>query len=67
VTDLHAWHTCPLCGGRFEEQPARCRGCPVAIGCETVCCPHCEYRFVTGSRVLGLLHRLFVRTRKEAP
>jgi hypothetical protein len=67
--NVHAEHTCPLCGYRFTEEPQRCRGCPIAIGCETICCPHCHYTFAPGSRLLGALHRLFSgkNRRRENP
>lgn len=61
MTRVEAWHTCPLCGYRFRESPSVCRGCPVAVGCEAVCCPACRYQFVSGSRILGALHRLIGR------
>jgi len=52
-------YTCPLCGFRFDQGSAACAGCPLAGGCEAICCPHCCYRFVAGSRILDALRRIF--------
>ena len=66
MTETQACQICPLCGFQFKEQAERCGGCPIAIGCETICCPQCNYQFVSGSRLLRALHRLFNRSgRKE--
>jgi hypothetical protein len=37
---------CPLCGGEFDATGLGCRpSCPLAKGCQVVCCPSCGYSF----------------------
>ena len=41
---------CPLCGGEFPAREACAPGCPLGSRCNTLCCPHCGYRFVDERR-----------------
>jgi hypothetical protein len=54
---------CPLCGGRFPRHEACAAGCPLAGACRTLCCPHCHYRFVEDSIVVGWVGKLLHRGR----
>ncbi len=54
---------CPLCGGRFPGVEACQAGCPLSGSCKTLCCPHCHYRFVEHSAVVGWVGRLLKGTR----
>ncbi len=37
---------CPLCGAEFDGASQGCRpSCPLAKGCNVVCCPACGYSF----------------------
>jgi len=49
---------CPLCGKRFPGQEACVVGCPFAGSCQTLCCPHCDYRFVEDSKLTRWVGRL---------
>jgi len=49
---------CPLCGGRFPGRESCVVGCPLSGSCRTVCCPHCNYRFVQGSTLARWMGRL---------
>ena len=54
---------CPLCGHSYQaEARSHCQGCPLANGCETVCCPACGFvdvdpRRSTLGRWLGMRRR----------
>lgn len=54
---------CGLCGHRFvpDTETMACARCPMARGCAVICCPRCGYEFVTESRLVNLLRRLFAR------
>ena len=53
---------CPLCGYEFDpaREQAECQGCPLAKGCNLVCCPHCGYHTIDESKsgLLLLLKKL---------
>lgn len=35
---------CPVCGHAFQaEERNHCDGCPLAKGCQTICCPACGF------------------------
>lgn len=36
---------CTMCGYRFEQKAgqAACKNCPMAGGCDLVCCPNCGF------------------------
>jgi len=55
--------TCGLCGHRFapSRETMACARCPMARGCAVLCCPRCGYEFVTESRLVNWLRRLFSR------
>ncbi len=55
--------SCALCGHRFVPDPSTmaCARCPMNRRCAVICCPHCGYEFVTESRLVNLLRRVFVR------
>jgi len=59
--------SCPLCGKGFEKSgKSACSSCPMGAGCaNTACCPHCGYKFVTGSSTIDLLKRVFKRSAKN--
>lgn len=43
--------TCALCGYQFDTAALACYGkCPLAAGCNVVCCPNCGYQTVDESR-----------------
>lgn len=46
---------CPLCGGRFVPEPSACQNCPLAGGCQLVCCPNCHYSFPAESKLINRL------------
>lgn len=53
---------CPLCSYEFANSAASaCAACPMGGSCNTVCCPHCGYRFVTSSKTLDILKDIFKR------
>ena len=54
---------CALCGHRFvpNEATMSCAACPLHRRCAVLCCPHCGYEFVTESKVVALVRRLFRR------
>jgi Fe2+ transport system protein FeoA len=42
---------CQLCGFEFDPNQLTCHAaCPLHNHCTIVCCPHCGYRVVDGSR-----------------
>lgn len=55
--------TCGLCGHRFTptRETMACTRCPMAGGCAVLCCPRCGYEFVTESRLVNFVRRLFSR------
>ena len=55
--------TCGLCGHRFAptRETMACARCPMARGCAVLCCPRCGYEFVTESRLVNWVRRLFSR------
>lgn len=55
--------TCGLCGHRFTptRETMACARCPMAGGCAVLCCPRCGYEFVTESRLVNFVRRLFSR------
>ena len=56
---------CSLCGHHFEGAGNECRkGCPFGKGCNLICCPRCGYQFVTESRVVHLLKKIWGARRK---
>jgi hypothetical protein len=57
--------TCGLCGARFTHGGEVCGACPMTTKCELVKCPNCGFQFPRGSRLLGLLSRLFGRKRSH--
>jgi hypothetical protein len=54
---------CGLCGYRFVPgtETMACARCPMARGCAVICCPRCGYEFVTESRLVNFLRRIFSR------
>jgi len=54
---------CGLCGHRFAptRETMACARCPMARGCAVLCCPRCGYEFVTESRLVNWVRRLFSR------
>ncbi len=53
-----ATFVCPLCGSRFTPGERACSACPLAGGCDIVCCPHCGYTFPGSSRIATWIGRL---------
>lgn len=58
-------HSCTLCGARFLEGAPACPGCPLAVGCRLVCCPHCGYQFPESSAIAGRVSRWAGRFRRR--
>ena len=57
---------CPLCGGTIPADRSRCGGgCPMAMNCRILCCPHCGYGFVEDSIVITGIGRLMRRLRRK--
>jgi hypothetical protein len=57
-------NTCSLCGYEFEHgASSSCASCPLGASCNTMCCPNCGYKFVTGSKTVDFVKKLFTRSR----
>jgi uncharacterized protein (DUF2225 family) len=57
---------CPLCSTEFEAEGQGCRpSCPMAKGCQVVCCPTCSYSFPQETGLAGRLKRFLERRRKD--
>jgi hypothetical protein len=55
---------CPLCGRHFPSQEGCSVSCPLHARCHTLCCPHCNYRFVEDSAIVRLMQRLVIGLRR---
>jgi hypothetical protein len=51
-------YKCPLCGCEFGRSSEKCRACPMAGGCNIICCPNCGYGFAEESRLVGWIKRI---------
>ncbi len=53
---------CALCGFVFDEQGAGCRpSCPMARGCNLVCCPNCGHGAAREGAVARALRKVLVK------
>lgn len=57
--------TCALCGYESEGPFEVCAGCSVNSACQVTTCPHCGYRSVQDSWLVGLFRRLFSARREH--
>jgi Fe2+ transport system protein FeoA/rubredoxin len=57
---------CALCGYEFSEHEGQtdCQGCPLAGLCSMVRCPNCGYDNPRGSKLGGVIHRLWHRVQR---
>jgi Fe2+ transport system protein FeoA len=63
-TKLPEYLHCSLCGFEFEKRDTACaHGCPLGRFCKLVRCPNCQYEFPERPEMLGLLHRMFHRSK----
>lgn len=45
------WMVCGMCGHRFNpDEHGACGACPLAPGCQLVCCPACGFETVNPQR-----------------
>lgn len=57
---------CPLCNRKFDENTEDCHtGCYMSNGCPLIKCPHCGYEFVTESKTVNFLKRVFGRKEND--
>jgi hypothetical protein len=58
---------CPLCGTEFDSAGQGCRPtCPLAKGCQVVCCPSCSYSFPQETGLAGRLRGFLQRRRASS-
>ena len=59
---------CGLCGHDFDPDGKGCRpACPLARGCQVVCCPACGYSFPRETGLAAKLRALLERRVTTCP
>lgn len=57
---------CLLCGHDFDPAGLGCKpGCPLAKGCNIVCCPRCGHSSPRETGLAGLLRRALVKLERR--
>lgn len=57
---------CPLCNALFDETAENCHtGCYMSNGCPLIKCPQCGYEFVTESKTVNFLKKVFRRKEND--
>lgn len=57
-------YECPLCTLEFEGEECRA-ACGIALSCNMVRCPRCNYEFVQDSSILNYFRRLITRRKPD--
>lgn len=52
---------CALCGFVYEPEAHSCASCPMARGCQVICCPRCGYAIPKESSLVKLWRRVAKR------